>query len=119
MFEKQLIAEHAVCRILAMSDTLSDAAPKIIQATCESLDWDFGEVWVVDRNANLLRCVEVWPSPKVEFPAFVQDTQQGPFQARLRPRSPRPSRKVLAGQHLSRRNLVLPSTMRKLESVEK
>jgi serine phosphatase RsbU (regulator of sigma subunit) len=79
VFEKRLLAEHAVCRILAVSDRLGDAAPKIIQAICESLDWDFGEIWVLDRNANVLRCVEVWHSPKVEVLAFVQDTRQHTF----------------------------------------
>ena len=75
VFEKRLIAEHAVCRILAVSGTLGNAAPGIIQAICESLDWDVGGLWMVDQNANVLRCVEVWHSPKVEVSAFVQDTR--------------------------------------------
>ena len=73
--EKRLIAEHAVSRILAMSDTLDEAAPKLIQAICESLNWDVGAVWVVDPNANVLRCVEVWHLPNMEVPAFVEDTR--------------------------------------------
>ena len=77
--ERRLIAEHAVSRILAVSNTLSDAAPKIIQAICESLGWDVGEVWVLDRNANVLRCVEVCHTPTVEASAFEQDTRHRTF----------------------------------------
>jgi serine phosphatase RsbU (regulator of sigma subunit) len=77
--ERRLAAEHAVSRILADSDRLNQAAPKIIQAVCESLDWDVGAVWLVDRNANVLRCVQTWHRAGVEVAAFEQDTRQRTF----------------------------------------
>ncbi len=65
--ERRLAAEHEISHILAASDTLNDAAPSVIQALCESLNWDAGTLWVGDRNAQLLRCVEwgyqVWSGP--------------------------------------------------------
>ena len=77
--ERRLVAEHAVSRILGVSATLSDAAPKILQAVCESLDWDFGALWRVDRNANALGCVEVWHTPEVQVPALEQYTRHITF----------------------------------------
>lgn len=68
--ERRLIAEHAVARILAASETFAGAAPRILQAICESLDWDVGAVWVVDPSTDLLRCLEVWHRSDVEILAF-------------------------------------------------
>jgi serine phosphatase RsbU (regulator of sigma subunit) len=73
---RRLAAEHAVSQILAVSSSLDDAAPAILRAMCESLDWDVGILWAVDRSANVLRCVEVWHSPEAEVTAFEQDTRQ-------------------------------------------
>jgi serine phosphatase RsbU (regulator of sigma subunit) len=72
--ERRLIAEHSVSTILAGAVTLRDAVPKLIQAICECLDWDVGAVWMLDRDAKLLHCVEVWHRPQVEVPAFERDT---------------------------------------------
>jgi serine phosphatase RsbU (regulator of sigma subunit) len=77
--ERRLTAEHAVNRILAVSRTLIDAAPGIIRALCESLCWDVGEIWVVDRSSSVLRCVEAWQSPDVDVSAFLQDARHRTF----------------------------------------
>jgi serine phosphatase RsbU (regulator of sigma subunit) len=79
--ERRLAAEHAVSRILTVAHTIGDAAPQIIQAVCESLDWDVGIVWLVDRDTNELRCEQVWHTSRVEITAFAQDTRQRTFSA--------------------------------------
>ncbi len=38
-------AQYAVTHILSESSSLDSAAPKIIQAICESFGWDIGELW--------------------------------------------------------------------------
>jgi sigma-B regulation protein RsbU (phosphoserine phosphatase) len=58
--EQHLSAEHSTTRVLAESVSLKEATPKILQAICESLGWDFGELWSVDAKAKVLRCVETW-----------------------------------------------------------
>ncbi|HJT76715.1 MAG TPA: PAS domain S-box protein, partial [Gemmataceae bacterium] len=68
--ERRLAAEHAVGQILAASSTLCDAAPGILQAVCDSLGWDVGTVWAVDRGANVLRCVKAWHRPGMEATSF-------------------------------------------------
>jgi PAS domain S-box-containing protein len=77
--ERRLAAQHAVTRILAESPTLNEATPRILQAICESLEWDEGAIWVVDDAANVLRCVEVWHAPRAQIEAFVAMSRQITF----------------------------------------
>lgn len=63
--EQHLNTEHATTRILAESVTLWEATPKLLQAICSSLGWEFGELWSVDAKANVLRCVETWNLPSL------------------------------------------------------
>ncbi|MEB3338243.1 MAG: response regulator, partial [Leptolyngbyaceae bacterium] len=41
--------------------TLSEAIPKILEAICQALDWDLGELWELEAHTQTLRCVEIWP----------------------------------------------------------
>jgi serine phosphatase RsbU (regulator of sigma subunit) len=77
--ERRLVAEHAVSTILSVANTITDAASKLVQAIVECFDWDVGAVWMLDRDANLLRCVEFWHSPHVEVPAFERNTRLRTF----------------------------------------
>ncbi len=52
--------QYKVARVLADSSTLSEAISKVLQTLCHSLEWDLGEFWSVDAQANLLRLGEVW-----------------------------------------------------------
>ncbi len=68
--ERRLVAQHTVTQMLAETATLEEATPKILQAVCECLVWDLGELWRLDRVAGVLRCVEVWHKASVEVPHF-------------------------------------------------
>lgn len=59
--EKLLMTERSVRRILATASTLCEAAPKVVQAVCEGLDWEAGVFWTVDRQAQILRRLACWP----------------------------------------------------------
>jgi PAS domain S-box-containing protein len=74
--EQHLSAEHATARVLAESTTLSVATPKILEAICESLGWDVGELWSVDSSANVLRRVESWHRQSVDVSEFERISQQ-------------------------------------------
>jgi serine phosphatase RsbU (regulator of sigma subunit) len=74
--ERRLIAEHAVSHLLAASKTLSDATRRLIHAACESLGWDVGAVWVMDPNANVLRCVGVWHAADLDGRVRDEDLRQ-------------------------------------------
>jgi len=68
--ERRLTAEHVTARALVEAATFADAAPRILEAICESLGWEHGALWTVDRGIDALRCAEIWNSPSVRFPEF-------------------------------------------------
>ncbi len=76
---RRLTAEHVAARALVDAATFAEAAPKILEAICESFGWEHGALWVVDRDAAVLRCVEIWSPPSVSFPAFDAVSRQTTF----------------------------------------
>lgn len=76
---QRLAAQYTVTRILAEAATLSDAAPRILQAICESLGWELGILWSVDRDAHVLRCVETWHMPSIGVAEFEAISRQRAF----------------------------------------
>ncbi len=77
--KRRLAAQHAVTHILGESHTLEDAAPKILQAICETAGWEMGALWSVDRQADVLRCVQAWHVPGLHIHEFVAQTRQTAF----------------------------------------
>jgi signal transduction histidine kinase len=77
--EERLVAQHTVTQILAEAATLQEATPKILQAVCECLVWDVGALWSIDREAGVLRCVEVWHKESVEVPQFEATSRETTF----------------------------------------
>jgi PAS domain S-box-containing protein len=71
---RQLRAEHAVTKALAISATLSEAARHILQAICENLGWDMGFFWKLDPRREVLRCIQVWHVPGVIAPELEKTT---------------------------------------------
>src|SRR4030095_5543817 len=77
--EERLVAQHTVTQILAEAATLQEATPKILQAVCECLVWDVGALWSIDREAGVLRCVEVWHKESVEVQQFEATSRETTF----------------------------------------
>jgi PAS domain S-box-containing protein len=76
---RRLTTQDAVTRALAESRTLHEAAPRILGAVCEHLGWDFGGLWQVDHQGEVLRCAEVWHRPSVCVPAFEEMSRRLTF----------------------------------------
>jgi signal transduction histidine kinase len=68
--ERYLTTQHAITQIIAQSSELENALPRILQAICETTDWDFGEVWQVNQTDNVLRCAATWSVTAYNFPTF-------------------------------------------------
>ncbi len=66
----RMAAGYAVTRVLAEAETLEGATCRILQAVGESLGWETGLLWNVDREQGVLRSVEFWHLPGVEVPEF-------------------------------------------------
>jgi len=77
--EQRLVAQHSVTQVLAEAATLEEATRKILQAVCECLVWDLGELWRIDRAAEVLRCVEVWHKESLEAPQFKASSHDRTF----------------------------------------
>lgn len=62
----------AVSHILASSDVLDDAAPRLLQAICHTVRWDVGLLWLVDGHAEpCLRCVSTSRPPAGSMDDFI------------------------------------------------
>ena len=77
--ERRLASQYAVTRVLAEAVTLDEAVPKIIQAIGESLEWELGNFWRVDRQAGVLRCAGVWNAETLGPEEFVMETREQSF----------------------------------------
>jgi two-component system, sensor histidine kinase and response regulator len=77
--KRRLTAEHIAARALVESSTFGEAAPKILEAICEALDWQYGALWRIDQEAQVLRCVNTWMSAPEEFPEFDRASRQTTF----------------------------------------
>jgi PAS domain S-box-containing protein len=77
--EQRLTIQYQAARILAESESLLVAAPRLLQVICESLGWDLGQLWIVDREANLLRWVSAWQKEATQAAEFKQASQHRPF----------------------------------------
>ena len=77
--ERRVATQHTVTRVLAECDTLDNAAPRILQALCENLRWEFGELWNLDRQASVLRCVQTWHVSSGDVAEFGRITRQHTF----------------------------------------
>jgi PAS domain S-box-containing protein len=84
--EQRICAQYAITRILSESPSVKQAMPKILQAICQTLGWDLGELWTPnqyittlvqqDSSNVLLRCVEIRSSRLVSVREFKAITWQ-------------------------------------------
>lgn len=58
--EQRRAVRYAVTSALANADSIHDATSTILRALCETLGWQVGELWLVDRDAGLLRLLDAW-----------------------------------------------------------
>ncbi|MDF5714583.1 MAG: response regulator [Rhizonema sp. NSF051] len=68
--EQHLNSQYAATKVLAEAATIDVAIPQILQAICESLGWDLGEIWLVDGSTNILHCLDIWHKTSLEIHEF-------------------------------------------------
>lgn len=73
--ERRLDAQFQVARILAESESVSDAALDLLQAIGESVGWEMGQMWIVDREADVLRWMAVWRLASVPAAGFEEGSR--------------------------------------------
>ena len=77
--ERRLAAQHATASALAESESLAEATPRILQAICENLSWDWGELWMPADPADHLEIVEIWHDASIDLPRFEAATHRTTF----------------------------------------
>ena len=77
--EERLRVQHTVAQILAEAATIEEATPRMLRAMGECLGWDVGALWRVDREAEALRCVELWHKASIEVPEFERVSRELTF----------------------------------------
>ena len=73
--ESRLALQYAVTQILAESRDFVESGQKILKAACDSLDWEVGALWKVDRESNVLRCIDICHATSKVTPKFDGLTQ--------------------------------------------
>ncbi|WP_176442317.1 EAL domain-containing protein [Noviherbaspirillum humi] len=69
--EQQAALEHAVVRVITEASDVVSALPRILQAICETLDWDYGAYWGAEGQNELIRQLYVWHVPDLAAERFV------------------------------------------------
>ena len=67
---RRLHVQYETTRALAESASLAEAAPRILKALGETLGFDHGAVWTVDRSGTSIRCLDTWHPRSVDLPEF-------------------------------------------------
>ena len=73
--ERRRAAAYAVGEVLARAPDLTQAAPEILRAICENLEWRTGALWLVDLRAQRLRCLTTWTADATGTTAFLTATR--------------------------------------------
>jgi PAS domain S-box-containing protein len=84
--EQRRDALYAVTRLLAESDSLAGAAPDVLAAIGENLEWEWGALWSVQREGTPLRCDRLWHAPDIataEFDTVCRERGYAPGEGRL------------------------------------
>ena len=63
--ERRLTTQYRTAHVLTESDSLDEAAPRLLQTVCEQLDWERGELWLPTDGGTHLEKTETWQSTGV------------------------------------------------------
>src|SRR4051812_25300595 len=77
--EQRLRLEHAVTRVLAGNDSVSDALHGVLRAICEAEGWDAGRYFTIDAAAATMRLEEAWSHSSPEAERFIAESRKLQF----------------------------------------
>ncbi|MBW3633725.1 MAG: PAS domain S-box protein, partial [Chloroflexi bacterium] len=77
--ERRLVTQYEVSRVLAEAADLDEAAPRILEAIGDCLEWVYGGLWMIDRGEDVLRCAATWHAPDHAFPELEAANQRVVF----------------------------------------
>jgi PAS domain S-box-containing protein len=77
--DRRLAVQYEVSRVLATSEQLDTAAPELLRTVCAGLDWDLGQLWLVDRAGDRLSFLAAWHAPTIDEAAAAGLRHGGEF----------------------------------------
>ena len=77
--EQYLNIQYAATSALAASRNINNATHRTLKGICQNLGWDWGEIWLLDKQANIMRCADVWYEPDLELKKFEEVTRKITF----------------------------------------
>ncbi len=77
--ERRVQTQFAVTHVFAESATLRDATSPLLQAICEGIGSELGELWRVDATSNVLRWEGSWHVPSLEAREFERISRETTF----------------------------------------
>ena len=76
---RRLHAQFVTARALGESESLAEAAPRILKALGEILGCVHGAMWTVDAAGTSIRCLGTWHAPHVVVSEFDDATRKAVF----------------------------------------
>jgi formate hydrogenlyase transcriptional activator len=77
--ESRLNVQNAVTRTLSEATSIAEASPQILRSVCECLGWKLGELWLVQRQANIMTYENGWHSSSRGLEEFLRVTPRLTF----------------------------------------
>jgi PAS domain S-box-containing protein len=77
--ESRLQLQYMVTRIQSEAESMAEAAPKILQAVCDILGWDVGEIWRLSNDGQRLMFEFAWHLPEAELSSFADASRNLEF----------------------------------------
>jgi two-component system, sensor histidine kinase and response regulator len=74
--EQRLAVQYTLTRVLADSPAPERLFTPVLQAICESMDWEVGEVWTVDKQAQVLHWTDTWFQPLPALQSFASASRR-------------------------------------------
>ena len=68
--ESRLALQYAVTKILSEAPDFLQSAQEILEASCDSLNWSVGALWKIDRQTEVIRCVDMCHATSKATPEF-------------------------------------------------
>ncbi len=73
--ERRLELLCEIGRILALTEKVRAAAPPILETICRSLNFEVGELWILDETETSLKLKSSWHFPTESFARFADESQ--------------------------------------------
>lgn len=74
--EQDKIILKDIKNILDQENQLAIVVPKVLKILCIAYKWDYGEMWLIDKEANVLRSISTWDHAEWDIATGFDATSQ-------------------------------------------